>query len=1204
MILKKNIIAFAIASLLVGCGGGGEESVAPEPSPTPEPIPAPEPDPVPDTSAAVTFLLTGAVSVVTTNNTAVATPGGSSLVGAAKSANGKLNSFTFIDADNTEDFKQKKRAALAPRGRSSNAVAKEGEGGSASNLFIIDENGAMNFAAETEYDFKVSYSVVKDLKNEDGETEQFVYFAITNHDKHDGITPNDFWLSLEFIKATGNCAIFKVATTDGAWNCVAANTLPISMDVSYHQTMSDDKRKPLQVDEQGNVFVLARNLIITNELDTTGDGINDLYDLQPDWNVQPTIRKINPAGEVKEITRDDTWVQSYIKIDEDSLVYSYWGDNTGLKMIVGLAGDTQSTVELGKQGYWNDFFYAIDDHNTIIFSQNGGENNKGISFGQKSTTFAGGAETFNLNTKPFSSNSWDSTPRRVILADDGSIYGLFEDYTWNNDTQLSESWANLKRILPYSKATFARFNVGSNWWGYFDNGKRNIQLSKGYAFYLEDESHNAYGKRTNIKAVRMVDGELTTMLDGEWTTERYEISTWKLSGDIIYFSGFDSANSQMIAGQVDTLKMKQGASVDEYLTIGASASIVGENNVIEDYEVLRASESDNFTGGNPRIVQVYSDPENVYSASVEFNKYMSADSVNALISVNYQSELDETVDVTSMKVWLGRRLHLIFDSNYVIDDEGKTDPLPYDTDLNISVGGDALDLEGLQLLMSETPLTTKFTTRPETGFYTSLAEVIDGVSDGTVLRHSAAVDNNGKQAAVNLATDIKTINHRVEFSTPAIIEGRFTLRLTDPYQVNWNNVANNVIDTADSNREWHSFDWFDVDVHKNVYRQYRADNAQIDVKWERILDSLTVTPTTVADVDGKVFLDTAIAKTYIEIPDHYENIDGVMFSHQYDSLSAKNVRKNLTTGVKYHSQAGYMTDSDTEIVYHHSFGEWRDTEGNVLPPAANTVYTQEQWLDEVSGDILSDNLQWVGQTWMNIADNTEIFTRENTNWVENYYASDIDGDTKIDVSALAAFGGRTLAEGEIAEVTRDWLSTWEWQADFVAANFEKSTDDYRWFSFAEFGGYGLNNAQRNFNHIGLDNTYTNHFSHDWSNTINKDLVTNSTWLKHTFEYTTDAQDSSKVNLSYVVTDTEGVEVYNMTKALFVDVFEASWQYFTADDAQGGFGLQLSIENNGSTSIDNLKVTDLTDLDNVDTGGVIFSSEFTNGNEGVFVKVQN
>lgn len=1187
---KKGIVTLAIASLLVGCGGGGGEGAStptptptPTPAPTPSPTPTPTPTPEPEPTSSVTFLLTGAVSVVTTDNTAVQTPSGSNLPATGKAANSKLNSFTFIDADNAEDFQKQKRAALAPKARNSLATGRDGEDGTASNLFVINENGEMSFAAESEYDFKMSYSVVKSLKNAEGEDEQFVYFTINNH-----------WLSQEFIKAADDCAIFKVATADGSWDCVAPNLLPIAMDDSYRQTMSDDKRKPLQVDDQGNVFVLAHDLIVSNEQDSDGDGVNDFYNLEPNWEVQPTIRKVSPTGEVKKITRDDIYVQSYIKIDDDSLVYSYSGDNTGLKMIVGLSGDTQSTVELGKQGYWNDFFYAIDDHNTIIFSQNGGESNKGISFGQKSTNFVGGAETFNLNTKDFSSNGWDSTPRRVILADDGSIYGLFEDSVYKEDTGTWESWANLKRILPYSKATFARFNVGNSWWGYFDNGQRNIQLSKGYAFYLEDEDHSAYGTRTNIKAVRMVDGELTTLLDGDWATERYEISTWKLSGDTIYFSGFDTANSQMIAGQVDTLKMKQGLSVDEYLTIDASASIVGENNIIDDYEVLRASAPDNFTGGNPRIVQTYSDPENVFSASVEFNKYMNADSVNSLTSVTYTNDAEETVDVTSMKLWLGRRLHLIFDGSYDPANEGETDPLPYETEFTIAIDGEALDLEGLQLLMSETPLTASFTTRPETGFYTSSAEVIDGVSDGTVLRYTATEDHNGKQAVASLATDIKTLNHRVEFSTPAKIEGRFELHLKDPYQVNWSNVDNKLVDSV-TGESWQSFDSFDVDANNNVYRHIWDGNSVIDPKWERVLDKMEVTPT--VTVNDEVFLDSDNTKTYQQIPSHYVDINGVMFSSDYDQTRQTSVYKNLDSGVKYYYIKGYYKDLDTGVEYNYSFSAWRDAEGNELPEGANTTFINAQWLSDAN-EVLDDNLEWVNQVWVNMADETDILNMPTTTWVSSYYGSDINDDGKIDLSGLAAFGGRAQAN----EVTVDFNDNWEYEADFTKNSFETSVEDYRWFSLAEFGGYGQNNQQGNFNHVGLASE-ENYFNQDWNNSVNKDIVTNSTWLKHTFEYTTDAEDATQVNFSYVVTDSEGNEVYSTTKTLFVTVKNASWQYFSADDENGGFGIELTIQRNGSVSIDNLKVTDLSDLDNAENAGVIFSSEFTNGNEGVFVEVQ-
>jgi hypothetical protein len=694
----------------------------------------------------------------------------------------------------------------------------------------------------------------------------------------------------------------------------------------------------------------------------------------------------------------------------------------------------------------------------------------------------------------------------------------------------------------------------------------------------------------------MVDGELTTMLDGDWLTERYEISTWKLSGNIIYFSGFDKANSQMISGEVDTLQLKQGLNTEDYLTITASASIVGDNNVINDYEVLQTSAPDNFTGGEPRIVQVYSDPENVYSASIEFNKYMDTESVNSLTSVSYINDADETVAVTSMKLWLGRRLHLIFDGSYDPANEVNTDPLPFGTELNIAVDGNALDLEGFQLLMSETPLSVKYTTRPEFGFYSTLAEPADGVSDGIVLRYSAPEGKNGKQAVASLATDLKTINHRVEFSTPAKIEARFELRLTDPYQVNWNNLESKIQD-SESGIIWQEFGSFEVDASKTVYRDIWDNNLVIDPKWERVLNLLEVTPT--VSVDDEVFLDSGNTKTYQQLPGHYVDINGIMFSSSYDQTRDTSVYKNLETNVKYFYVDSYIKDSDTEVEYRYSFSAWRDSAGNELTEGANTVYVDYQWLSE-NDEVLVDSLEWVASKYINVDDETDILIKPDTEWVYDYFGADRNGDGKLDLSGLAAFGGRVAAN----EAEVEWQDNWQWKTVFDENSFELSNDDYRSFSDASFGGNGSCCSNNQFEHVSLNSDYSDYFNKDYNNVAFKELVTNSNWLKHTFEYVTDVEDATIVNFSYVVTDTEGLEVYSTTKTLFMNVYDASWQYFNADDLQGGFGLELSIQNNGSISIDNLKVTDLADIENAETGGIIFSSEFTNGNEDVFVELQN
>jgi hypothetical protein len=1200
MSFKNGMIALAIASLLTGCGGGGgEEADAGKTAPDTTTPDTTTPDTTtPDTKKIVTFLLTGAVSVVTTDNTAIQTTVGTNSVRTTKNSiiksdNSKLNSFTFIDADNAEDFKKKKRAALLPLGpvaRSSSATAREGEvDGTASNLFVIDENGAMKFAAESEYDFKVSYSVVKDLENAEGETEQFIYFALDS---------NDLWASQQFIAATDNCAIFKVASADGTWSCVANGVTAISMDESYRKTLSDEKRKPLQVDVQGNVYFLGREYITQ---DNDGDGVADWID--NNWEVQPTIHKVTLDGTVAKITGDDIYVNSFIQISDNSIVYSYSGTEQGLRMVTTKEDGNISTVELGdSSGYWHDFFYAIDDSNTVIYFQGGGSNN-GINFSQPHPEQEGWAKNYALDTSAFSSNGWDNTPRRVMMADDGSIYGLFSEYGTNSKGDDGE-FASLKRMLPYSKATYARFFV-DNWWNYFDNGNRNVQISKGYVFYIEDEVHSQAGDRSVIHVVRMADGEKTSILgDAEWA-ERYDISNWKLSNDTLFFTGFDYSTSAMITGEIDVLAIKDGKDESEYLTLSQAASIVGESNTIEDYEVLVARAPDGYTGGNPSIVRTFSDSENIYSVSIEFNKWMDTDSVNANTSVSYNmtpnDELSTATNVETLNVWLGRRLHMIFDTN-TASDSFTTDPLPYGSQVNITVDTKARDLDGIELISglesTASEVVSEFVLRPESGFYGSADEVVGDITDGQVLNYAFAGDNYWQRSAkAELAKEIKTLNHRIEFSTPAKLKGGIQFQVSEGYQVDSSGSG-----ATDGTNTYENVDGYYVDADFNIYEETHLD--VYDELWRTWERTLTVTATEFDDVEGTRYR-AATSKTYTLRPGHQIDLSGNIYVQYQDETLGLEVLKDVTdtsNTITYKQREGhYVLNSDPSVKYYHSFGNYRDDNNNIIDDYSTVTWVDYAWVTLDSEEVFEVALEWVNETWVDEADNSITLTvPANRKWQSNYYTTDLDANGEIDLAGLAVFNHDTDTNVD-GETVSEWKDGWDWTSVFTADSFvraEREFDhDHDFFVQTRFGGWHneRNDSIRTRTLVDSNPDWFHNEEH-----LVGELDATVTWVKHTIEVTTDSE--GVVNFLYTIADAEGNVIKEDERILFMDVKQASWQFLKDIPEKGGFDFDLFIEH-GSISIDNVKVTDLTDLDNAENGGVIFSSEFTKGNEGVFIEAQ-
>lgn len=1153
-------------------------------------------------SVVLNFDFSSAVNVVTSNDVAIQTETGINRPGKGVSGERTLNEFVFLPteqlndardvvraAKGTQPYKSAKAQVLSDIGFNDTDALNNAEN-TASNFFVIDEDGSLRFAAETNYSFKVSYSVID-------EAAEFLYFAIDS---------DDFYTSQEFVVAAEGCALFKVTLADGTWECVAPGLIPININDEYRRTLSDVKRKPIQIDELGNVYTVARTLDLS---DDNEDGTVDRVELNYGGDTGfPLLYRIKQDGTVRSLTGDNIDVRSFLQIDSDSIAYNYSSSNSsGLAILTNLSDDDGdiSTVPIANQNYWDAFFYALDDNNTVIFSSNDG-NNTGIAFSQPSERFPGGAEKYSLDTSSFSPNGWQTTPRRVLLADDGAVYGLFEESIYNNDTNTSENFANLKRILPYSTATFARIDLGEDWWSYFDDGQRDLQISRGYSFYLEDEQHPVYSERTVIRIVRMIDGRVQTILgDDDWT-ERYEIYNWKLSFNTLYFTGFDYSTSTMIQGELDTLAYKNGDSIEEYLSITESASILGASGRIEDLEVLIATAPDNFTGSNPRIVQHFTDQENIYSASIEFNKWMNTTSVNNNTTVTY---LDDNEEITSldgvMKVWLGRRMHLIFDKDIGVD-SFVTEPLENGTEYTISVGVDALDLDGIELITGleqgtiATTIDHTFTTRPEFGGFAGTSSVVEGITDGNVLKW-AHKDGFQNQAEAVLATDIQTLNHRIEFSTPARIAGKFTFKLEDPYEINWSGVDSRPVDT-DGN-EWQWYDGFDIDtVGEDATLAAKWNDQVINDEWGLMLETRKVYDI-VRDDTGRIYLDNE--RIYYREPWHQVDIDGNRYAQQWDNFLQQDVLIAVDSPERtvYSRVEGHYENTETGVEYFYSFGEYRDPDGEILENYDNVSWVNDGWYDD-NGSRFEVELDYVNESWVNLDDSQDVIANLYFNvYVQGFQYSDINDDGIIDLSTLASLTGeRTdingpdMSEDEQVqgEIASQWQDEWTWTPNLTEDNFIESNNNNNNYLQLFFGGWG-NDLRDNIEFYTQNNNIFDHFSNDWDGGYrDENLNASEPWVKHVLSFTTDAS-TGEVTTTYQILDSEGNEVgdTSIERALNVDIDQASWSHLVNSDDKGGFRFRLMMIEQGDVAIDNLKVTDL--IDNT----VILSSEFTQGNEGIF-----
>ncbi|MCP4753051.1 MAG: hypothetical protein GY866_19355, partial [Proteobacteria bacterium] len=475
------IIFISLVLTLVGCRTKDDDGESPTPGGA---ATATEP-----TAAAtgLTFNISGATALIAQEDTMTEASASSS---AFASGGGEVKRYRIV---NQRQEREALREAKAT-GDLPNFASTENDPSSGTNLFAVDENGNSQLALSADNAIKVMYSVV----DPNGE---YVYLALdAGWNEDDG---NDYTQHI----ALANCAFYKVKIADDSYSCVMEGATVQPMDDSYAMTVSGNQ-KPVQFDSQGNLFFAATTF--EREEYATGEVVS--YSVSAtQWD--PQIYKMDQeTGEISTVTQDNVTVDFFMVLTTGELVYQSTNIETEQSKLYLYQGS--STIDLTGAGWGVDFF-ARDDTNAVLW---GSFTQTGIRFARPRSE--GGVYKATMDTNLFGGagggdSSYNSRPVRILVGDNGRIYGVFQSWVMQNqgtrpqnpmddsvdagttDSNLSVSFLpklTVYQILPFDGTPKLELTMpeDGDWWTWMGNTP--FQVANGYLFYKElYDSADYYG---------------------------------------------------------------------------------------------------------------------------------------------------------------------------------------------------------------------------------------------------------------------------------------------------------------------------------------------------------------------------------------------------------------------------------------------------------------------------------------------------------------------------------------------------------------------------------------------------------------------------------------------------------------------------------------------------------------------------------------
>lgn len=810
-----------------GGGGGGTDPIVEDSTPT------------------VSFNLSGAVSLVA-NEEAIVEDTSRSI----SSKTGKPI-FSYTLAKN----------AKVPLARSINGREDEEEG--VSNLLAIDEDGNASLALDTNMPLKVMYSVV----SPDGTK---VYIALDTgwHDN----SSNEFDYASTI--AALNCGLLEVDTETDEHRCVEEGLMVQNMDDSYMQNVSGNQ-KPIQFDTDGNVYFTATSFTRQeetwcNQHDEQGNCIseeNHFWLDQVDWN--PLIYKMSASDQaVTNISQDNEHVQFFLTLSSGEVAYQAWQDTNSGNLVLKVVNSQGSVVNLSSDSWVK--FFTKDSENALVWGEEDWNNSSnGLKMAKPIKDDNLGRFQFaSLDTSLFGAQDqqnggWSSpTPRRIIMADDGRVYGVFEsgssEYNSTNDTWTWKTSLKVFQMLPFDGVPKVELDLGDNdWWSWMQDTP--FQISRGFLYYTEEVVVPGLNEADVIRMVNLETREQTTLINPNDANAsgRYEIYNWRLSGNTLFFSALELGTNTVVTGKIDTLGVRAaaaGADLSEFLTLQESATASGAASKVQDIEVIAPS-APPVEAGNFLVQEVHMDPVNIYSVSVDFNKYPDTDTINGNISLTSNDTTEgDSGEIPTFKLWLYKTVHMVPDLE---QPAGGVDPLllpattPLSFDETYTLAFDEstiIDLSGFQL---QTASDETLVTRPQTGWYNTglLASVETAIADDKVLKYATSFDTWEKKGWDVLGADIGA-NFQVDFAAKNFSWDGIDIMLFDKAnaearnadQSNWDNDWSSLVinyrlggwsnleyatgSNAQTGWVWYNHNWFDKDTHSilfnGVWKRYRV----------------------------------------------------------------------------------------------------------------------------------------------------------------------------------------------------------------------------------------------------------------------------------------------------------------------------------------------------------------------------------------------
>lgn len=808
---------------------------------------------------------------------------------------------------------------------------------SGTNLLVVNEQGQVLPAFDTE----AKLEVVDTLVTPDAE---YLYAAVD-------INNSDF----SVIKELG-CAIFKVKLAEQTQECVTQGDY-----VPNHYTNA------LQLDNKGNLFAVVNSFTIEE------------HHLDYDYNGSAQLVRYDGEGN-KRVLSSDLEFLSHYKVMNDAISLIRYDE---LDYITDIDAATPITHTL--TGQYSFTSVTQDDNNTLIYTDWGNGQNS-LNFVQPGKV-TGQIEKRKL-TLNFDYSSWLD---RVIVADDGNVYAYGFNWDGESNTKL-----NLYQMLPYKRESLLSMNLGENEDIYQMADK--VQIARGFAYILSQESHKNYASRDVFKVVELASGESKSLLGGDWTSQRYNIGYWKLTGTELHFTGFDNLQSKMVTGIVDTLLLASGADESEYLTLNETDSSFTDALAISEMEVIRAEQS-NYSDAAPVVTGTFTNKAELGSASLRFSQPMDYDSVEQNVKVTNQGE---DTDVNTMFMWLGTTAHMLFDTSAA--DAEATQPLAFDTLYQLSIDPTKVkDVAGtsLQHTMGNELVVSQWTTMPEKGVYLNEVDTTEGVNEGKALFI--------RDASAEFALPSgKSLNTQVEFSVPLNNQStslNFEVEYGNSYRKDgsgnaWVSFTDGLRYLNDAGQE-HVFmkQWRD-NQYKLVELSYEDGQLELD--------------------DNGELVELNVYQDYV--PQHYL-IDGKPFNYIYGSSNSTGYVSQEDASIVYHYYDWAVKGTDGHYYYYSGASYYRLGTNIPVPANVSFIYGSETSVyKDKDGNFVPLSPEYVAGYWKGLEGKKleVLYAKDENNFDERYYLiwRDTNADKLVDIGHLTLGTSNTALSdsGLVAEV--------------------------------------------------------------------------------------------------------------------------------------------------------------------------------------------